>query len=74
MGYYALAPILHGTCVMQVGRGLGVALLDLYGLNPMSRLPNTEFGSLDAMRASLVERVRAVRAKAEATKATLNKG
>ena len=61
---------------MQVGRGLGVALLDMYSLNPMSRLPNTEYGSLDVVKAFLVERVRALRAKAETSKATcsLNKG
>lgn len=55
---------------------MGVALLDMYGLNPMSRLPNTEYGSLDVVKAFLVERVRALRAKAETSKATcsLNKG
>lgn len=55
---------------------MGVALLDMYSLNPMSRLPNTEYGSLDVVKAFLVERVRALRAKAETNKATcsLNKG
>jgi hypothetical protein len=47
------ASVLH-----SVGRALLVSALDLKGLNPWSRLPNTEHRSLDGVRAWLMSVVR----------------
>lgn len=35
---------------MQVGKALGVSILDLTGHNPITRLPNSEFRTLHGLR------------------------
>jgi hypothetical protein len=34
----------------NVGKGMAIAVLDMYDLNPFTRIPNTTFGSLDSVR------------------------
>ncbi len=49
--------------VKQVGRALAVSALDMYQLNPWSRLPTTDYGSLSALRQSVALRLKSCRAK-----------
>jgi hypothetical protein len=47
----------------EVGRGVAVAVLDMCQLNPWSRIPKTEYGSLANIRHSLLHQVSSNRAK-----------
>jgi hypothetical protein len=61
------SPMPHTYCIAsfeQVGRALAVALLDLHSLNPWTRLPTSEPGSLAAWRASLALRIKTSRERA----------
>ena len=50
-------------CTPQVGRALAISALDMYQLNPWSRLPTTEYGSVAGIRQSLIQRIRTSRSK-----------
>lgn len=47
----------------QVGRALAVSALDMFQLNPWSRLPTTEYSSVAGVRQSLLQRINASRSK-----------
>ena len=49
--------------MLQVGRALAISALDMYQLNPWSRLPTTEYGSVAGIRQSLLQRIRTSRSK-----------
>ncbi|CAI8051850.1 Cytosolic carboxypeptidase-like protein 5 [Geodia barretti] len=49
--------------ILQVGRALAIALLDLRNLNPCSRLPTSDPGSLASLRSTLALRIKASRSK-----------
>lgn len=52
----------------EVGRGLALAILDLYQLNPWSRLPTTEYATLNGIRQSLLRIVQNSRSRQETMK------
>ena len=60
---YTLNSLYVFPWLAQVGRGVAKAILDLFQLNPWSRIPSCEFGSLAALRSSLARKVQFQRAK-----------
>jgi hypothetical protein len=44
----------------DLGRGIGVALLDMFSLNPSSRIPHTPFVSLSGVRTALERQLRSL--------------
>jgi len=46
---------------MDVGRSIGIGLLDLEGINPWSRLPNSEFENMEGLRQWAIGKCTAVR-------------
>ena len=49
--------------ILQVGRALAISALDMYQLNPWSRLPTTEYGSVAGVRQRLLQRIHTSRTK-----------
>ncbi|XP_065842968.1 cytosolic carboxypeptidase-like protein 5 isoform X2 [Oscarella lobularis] len=50
----------------EVGRGVAVAALDYFGINPCSRVPTTEYKTLPNIREWVRDYIRGCRARAEA--------
>lgn len=53
---------------MQVGRGLAVAILDLHGLNPCSRLLSTQYTTLSGVKQFLRQKIENDRMRLEMRK------
>lgn len=58
---------------LQVGRGLAVSILDLYQINPWSRLPTSEYSTLHGIRQHLLLKIGASQKKAQVGKRRLEK-
>ena len=58
---------------LQVGRGLVISILDLYQINPWSRLPTSEYATLHGVRQHLLLKIEASQKKAQVGKRRLEK-